>query len=200
MVAYLKRRLANTLEKIIRELLTRENHFSAILLTMLKEKDRLFVAMILWSMWKSRNTKFSEAINTTPPSIATRANDVPSLGHIKCNVDTAIFNSNTTMAYGLCFRDLSRALLMGKSEYFHLSIFALEGLINSLNMAISNHLHNGNQALVDAVRVNLKSGFCRIVARRLGNVARWRFYFFRQGTGKIAARWGHIVARWCAGG
>ena len=75
-------------------------------------------------------------------------------GHVKCNVDATIFNSNTTKAYGLCFRDLSSALLMGKSEYFHLSIFVLEGLLHSLKMAISNHLHNGKQALMDALKVH----------------------------------------------
>jgi ribonuclease HI len=87
----------------------------------------------------------------------------PPVGHIKCNVDAAIFNNNTTMAYGLCFRDSSGALLMGKSEYLHLYVSVLEaeslGLPHSLKMAISNHLHyvtfeTDSKSLADALKVH----------------------------------------------
>jgi ribonuclease HI len=70
----------------------------------------------------------------------------PQSGYIKCNVDAALFNNNTTMAYSLCFRDSTGALLIGKSEYLHLSVSVLEaeslGLLHSLKMTISNSMHN----------------------------------------------------------
>jgi len=84
----------------------------------------------------------------------------PQSGYIKCNVDAALFNNNTTMAYSLCFRDSTGASLIGKFEYLHLSVSVLEaesfGLLHSLKMAISNGMHNvtfktDSKTMVDAL-------------------------------------------------
>jgi len=80
--------------------------------------------------------------------------------YIKCNVDAALFNNNTTMAYNLCFRDSTCAVIVGKYEYLHLYVSVLEveslGLLHSLKMAISNDMHNvtfetDSKTLVDAI-------------------------------------------------
>jgi len=57
-----------------------------------------------------------------------------------------IFNGNSAMGYGICFRDSSGSLLFGKSDYKYLSVIVLEaeaiGLLESLRLAISKDFHN----------------------------------------------------------
>ena len=127
-------------------------------------------AMLLWSIGKSRNTKLWEALETTSTCIISRANDSlqewscmqrtklqvqnqvlthswvkPHFGTIKCNTNAAMFDNNSTMGYGMCFRNHLRQLLLGKSGYLHLSASFLEAetiaLLKAIKMAISNGFH-----------------------------------------------------------
>jgi len=41
----------------------------------LSTQQQVLVAMTLWSLWKSRNTKLWEALDTSPSSIAAQAKD-----------------------------------------------------------------------------------------------------------------------------
>lgn len=64
---------------IIWDLLLGANNFSVTLFDlfhMLKDQDRPSAAMILWSLWKCRNTKLSEASDTSPTFTVSRAHDV----------------------------------------------------------------------------------------------------------------------------
>ncbi|KEH37272.1 hypothetical protein MTR_2g436910 [Medicago truncatula] len=99
------------------------DNFTAMLfdlLDRLTEHQRLTTAMTLWSLWKSRNLKLWEYIDTTPvPSYlvpvmftASRAEckrpdnifswRKPPNGVIKCNVDASIFNNNSMVVYMVC--------------------------------------------------------------------------------------------------
>jgi len=70
----------------------------------------------------------------------------PQHGWIKCNVDTAIFNANTIMGYGICFRNSTDNFLLGKSDLNYSSVTVLEaeaiGLLESIKMAISKAFHH----------------------------------------------------------
>jgi ribonuclease HI len=127
--------------------------------------------MLLWSLWKSRNTKLWETMDTSSTFICSRAKDTlqewscmqrakdqrfnteqstswvkPPMGRIKCNVDAALFSNNTMMGYGMCFRDFFGQLLYGKSGYLLSSATVLEAetiaLLESINVAISNGWNN----------------------------------------------------------
>jgi hypothetical protein len=122
-------------------------------------------------LWKSRNLLLWENTNTTPTLIVTRAQEVlhewscmqkiknpphheeqlhvwtkPQQGWIKCNVDAAIFNANTIMGYGICFRNSTDNFLLGKSDLNYSSVTVLEveaiGLLESIKMAISKAFHH----------------------------------------------------------
>jgi len=64
---------------------------------------------------------------------------------IKCNVDAATFHNNSTIGYGICFRDHLRQLLIGKAYFLHSSATVLEAeaiaLLESLKMATTNGMH-----------------------------------------------------------
>ena len=112
------------LQDIIRVLLQNAINFFDMLFDLfdrLQTQQKLLVAMTLWSIWKSQDTELWDAINTSPATIVTRAKGTlnklscmqraktpvqnddfehtrtkPPLSMIKCNVDPASFNSNTT--------------------------------------------------------------------------------------------------------
>ncbi|XP_024639931.1 uncharacterized protein [Medicago truncatula] len=127
--------------------------------------------MLLWSIWKSRNTKLWEASESTSAYIISRANDSlqewscmqraklqvqnqvltpswvkPRFGTIKCNTDAAMFDNNSTIGYGMCFRNHLGQLVLGKSGYIHLYASSLEAetiaLLEAIKMAISNGFHS----------------------------------------------------------
>jgi len=161
------------IHSIVHELLQNANDFTAMLSELfnrLQSQQQILVAMTLWSLWKSRNTKLWEASDTSPASIVTRAKDTlnewscmqraklpldeaeayhswskPPAGMIKCNVDTAALNNDAIMGYGMCFRDSTGLLLLGKSDYFHSSATVLEaetiGLLEAIKVVISNGMH-----------------------------------------------------------
>jgi ribonuclease HI len=95
---------------------------------------------------------FMNGVASIKPNIrSTTSNSPPAWekpphGTIKCNVDAALFNGNSVMCYGLCFRDSSGNLLFGKSDFKLLSATVLEaeaiGLLESLKMAISKDLRH----------------------------------------------------------
>ncbi|RHN55891.1 putative RNA-directed DNA polymerase [Medicago truncatula] len=158
---------------IIRDLLLSSNDCTSMffdLIDRLHPQQQVLVAMTLWSLWKSRNSKLWEATDTTPISIVTRAKDVinewscmqrekapihhansvhswikPPIGTIKCNVDAAAFNNNSIMGYGMCFRDYTGTFLLGKSDFHHSSATVLEAeslaLLDAIKLAISNEMH-----------------------------------------------------------
>ena len=93
-------------------------------------------------MWKSRNSKLWEGIDTPSPLIVQRAHNSlhewrclqrtrqpnqnihqdelcvkPPPSSLKCNVDCAFFNNNTITGLGICFRDSSGTLRYGLSKY-----------------------------------------------------------------------------------
>jgi ribonuclease HI len=63
----------------------------------------------------------------------------------KCNVDGTTFHNNSTVGYGICFRDHLGQLLIGKSDFLHSPSTVLEAeaiaLLESLKMAIVNGMH-----------------------------------------------------------
>ncbi|XP_024633477.1 uncharacterized protein [Medicago truncatula] len=150
------------------------DNFTAMLfdlLDRLPEQQRLTTVMTLWSLWKSRNLKLWESTDTTAVAIVSRACDVhrewscmqkvkftqpnsdinfswtkPLNGTIKCNVDAAVFNNNSMVGYGMCFRDSLGQLLLEKSDYMQNSATILKvetiGLLEAMEMAISNGMHN----------------------------------------------------------
>jgi len=63
----------------IHELLQEANDFTTLLISLfdrLHDQLKLQTTMTLWSLWKRRNTKLWESIDTTPLAIVTRAHDV----------------------------------------------------------------------------------------------------------------------------
>lgn len=160
-------------DHIIRDLLLTANNCAAMffdLLDRLQPQQQTLVAMTLWSLWKSRNSKLWDASDTTPSFTVTRAKDTlnewcymqrakvpvhhaisahtwikPPVGKIKCNVDAAAFNNNYVMGFGMCFRDFKGTLLLGKSDFYHSSATILEaeslGLLDAIKVAISNGMH-----------------------------------------------------------
>ena len=127
-------------------------------------------AMVLWSLSKSRNAKLWEATDTSPNFIISHAKDTlqewscmqrtkhqeqnpthtsswvkPPTGTLKGNVDAAMFDNNTIMGYGMCFRNSLGQLLLGKSGFLLSFSTVLEiesiALLESIKTAISNGMH-----------------------------------------------------------
>jgi ribonuclease HI len=121
--------------------------------------------MILWSIWKSHNSKLWENSDTPPSTIVRRAKDSlhewqvmqrakqprqgthqehkwlkPLPATMKCNVDCALFNNNTITGYGLCFRDSTGQLVLGMSNYAFFSSSSTEaealGLLEAIKLAV----------------------------------------------------------------
>lgn len=133
------------LDGIVRELLRDANDFTSLLFdffSRLEPHTQETTSMILWSLWKSRNSKLWEDIDTPSSLIIQRAHDSlhewrclqrarqpnqnihqdelwvkPSPSRLKCNVDCALFNNNTITGLGICFQDSSGALRYGLSKY-----------------------------------------------------------------------------------
>jgi len=63
----------------------------------------------------------------------------------KCNVDAATFHNNSTVGYGIWFRDHLGQLLIGKSDFLHSSTTVLEAevvaLLEYLKMVATNRMH-----------------------------------------------------------
>lgn len=68
----------------------------------------------------------------------------PPTGTTKCNVDAAMFDNNTIMGYGMCFRNSLGQLLLGKSRFLLSFATVLEAesiaLLESIKTAISNSI------------------------------------------------------------
>jgi len=69
----------------------------------------------------------------------------PPVGMTKCNVNAATFHNNSTVGYGIYFRDHLGQLLIGKSDFLHSFATVLEAeaiaLLESLKMATTNGMH-----------------------------------------------------------
>ena len=121
-------------------------------------------AMTLWSLWKCRNRKIWDNVNTPPLVVCNRARDTlyewsymqqaknpvqeithdalwekPLLTVVKCNVDYALFNNNSIMGY--CFRDSMGHFLLDMSNYEFLRVTPPEaeatGLLEAVKLAIA---------------------------------------------------------------
>jgi len=157
---------------LTRNLLCTDNDFTSLLFDFLNKISvqlQELASMILWTPWKSRNSKPWERTDTPPESIVLRAKNSlkewihmqkprqPSQGThqevlwekppplmVKCNVDCALFNNNTITGLGICFRDSSGALLLGfsKHSYFNSTPPEVEslGLFEAINIAINCHM------------------------------------------------------------
>jgi len=129
----------------VRELLRDANDFTSLLFYFfsgLKPHIQRATSMILWSLWKSRNSKLWEGIDTPSPLIVQRAHNSlhewcclqrarqpnqnihqderwvkPPPSSLKCNVDRALFNNNTITGLNICFRNSSGTLHYGLSKY-----------------------------------------------------------------------------------
>lgn len=158
----------------IRELLHRANDFTTMLFDFL---DRLpsyqqhAAAMLLWSLWKSRNIKLWDSLDTTTASTVSRAKDTlhewrcmqrarpqpqnqdhiiswkkPPEGVLKCNIDAATFSHNTVTGFGMCFRNFKGQLLMGKSALLQSFGSVLEAeavaMLDALHTAITAGYHD----------------------------------------------------------
>jgi ribonuclease HI len=128
-------------------------------------------AMTLWSLWKCRNSKLWDNVDTPPLVVINRARDTlyewsymqqaknsmqeithdalwekPPLTVVKCNVDCALFNNNSIMGYGLCFRDSMGHFLLGMSNYeFHRvtpSEAEATGLLEAVKLAIARGMQS----------------------------------------------------------
>lgn len=71
----------------------------------------------------------------------------PPEGTIKCNVDVASFNNNSIMGYGICFRNSSGVLILGKSGYYYSFTTVLEAETIGLLEAIKEAISTGMQAI-----------------------------------------------------
>jgi len=150
------------------------NNFTTMLFALfdrLQVQQLTLTTMTLWSLWKSRNTKLWEAIDTSPSAIVSQAKDrlvewgcmqrgkvrsrndhtkqpwiKPPPGMIKCNVDATSFNGNSIMGYSMCFRDSTGLFLLGKSDYFASSTTVLKveslGLLEAIKAANSNDMRD----------------------------------------------------------
>lgn len=142
----------------------------------------------MWSLWKSQNIKLWELSETTAVVTISRAKDTlhewscmqkekpqvqkteypltwvkPPSGVLKCNVDAAIFQSNSIAGYGLCFRNSMGQFLLGKSAFSTSSgsVFEAEAvaLLGALDLAVSHgfqvvQFETDNKILADAIHNN----------------------------------------------
>jgi len=161
--------LTSTLGDMILELLHQDDNFTTFLfdfLDRLSTHQHQTAAMLLWSIWKSRNTKLWESCDTTTAAIISREKDtlhewscmqrvkpqVHTLDHsitwvklqegaLTCNVDAAIFQNNIMAGYGIFFRNSMGQFLMGKSAFSTSSGSVLEAeasaLFEALKLAVS---------------------------------------------------------------
>jgi len=161
------------IHNIILELLPTADNFTTMLfdlLNRLSPHQQSLTAMVLWSLWKNRNSKLWEAIDHTSSFIVTRAKDTlnewscmqraklpahnaehppkwskPPVGIIKRNVDAASLNNDSIKGYGMRFRDSSGLFMLGKSDYYYSSTTILEsetiGLLEAIKVTISKGMH-----------------------------------------------------------
>ncbi|XP_024626802.2 uncharacterized protein [Medicago truncatula] len=128
-------------------------------------------AMTLWSLWKCRNSKLWDNVDTPSLVVCNRARDTlyewsymqhannlvqeithdalwekPPLTVVKCNVECALFNNNSIMGYGLCFRDSMGHFLPGMSNYEFLRVTPSEaeatGLLEAVKLAIARGMQS----------------------------------------------------------
>lgn len=158
------------MDSTIRVLLHNVDDFTTLLFTLfdrLSDQQQSLASMILWSIWKSRNSKLWEGSDTSPSIIVQRAKDLlnkwsymqrarhlvsdtqqeatwskPPASIVKCNVDCALFNNNTITGYGCCICDFSGQLLLGMSNYAPFSSSPTEakalGLLEAIKIAITH--------------------------------------------------------------
>ncbi|GAU10454.1 hypothetical protein TSUD_423510, partial [Trifolium subterraneum] len=162
------------MDGLVRELLLVANNFTTMFFTLfdrLAINQQAIVAMTLWSLWKCRNMKLWEGIDTSPHMIITRAKDAlyewstiqtakhpvhkgtnhdiswtkPPLNTVKCNVDCAFFNNNTIMGYGLCFRDATGQFMHGESSWKQCFMTTAEAEATALLASIKASFAQGYQ-------------------------------------------------------
>ncbi|XP_024630723.1 uncharacterized protein [Medicago truncatula] len=149
------------------------NNFNVMLFEFfrrLSSTQQKSAAMLLWSLWKSRNSKLWDALDTSSAFTVCRAKDTlqewscmqrakkqvqnlpclsswtkPPVGMTKCNVDAPTCHNNSITDYGICFRNHLGELLIGKSDFLLSSATILEAetiaLVESLKMATTNGMH-----------------------------------------------------------
>jgi len=163
------------LDNVISELIYTTHDCIALLFSLfdrLSAQQHSLASMILWSIWKSRNSKLWEGSETPPSTIVYRAKDSlnvwqfmqrakqtspgthsepkwlkPLPATMKCNVDCALFNDNTITGYGLCFRDSTGQLVLGMSNYAFFSSSPSEAEALELLEAIKLDVVRGCQTV-----------------------------------------------------
>jgi len=157
------------LDNIIVDLIYNTSDFTKLLFDFfdrLSVQQQPLASMILWNIWKGRNSKLWEGSDTPPSIIVQRAKDSLHEWHcmqrarqpgqgtyieakwmkplppsMKCNVDCALFNNNTITGYGFCIRDSSGHLMLGMSDYAFFSSSPAEaealGLLEAIKLVVA---------------------------------------------------------------
>jgi len=158
------------LDNVISKLIYTTHDCTALLFSLsdrLSAQQQSLASMILWSIWKSRNSKLWEGSDTPPSTLVRRAkyslNECQFMQRakqtspgthskpkwlkllpttMKCNVDCALFNDNTITGYGLCFRDSTGQLVLGMSNYAFFSSSPSEaealGLLEAIKLVVAH--------------------------------------------------------------
>lgn len=116
--------------------------------------QQLLVAITIWNLWKSCNTKLWEATNTSPSSIVTwdvhnedhdHSYTEPELDTWSNVMWTPPFPTKNLSWGAMCFWNSTWLLLLSKSDHSYSSTTALEAevivLLEAIKVAISNGMH-----------------------------------------------------------
>jgi len=164
------------LDNLVRDLLVTASDFPSTLFAFF---DRLSIsqmalaAMTLWCLWKCRNSKLWDSVDTLPLVVINRARDTlsewsymqqakhpvqemthdalwekPPLTVVKCNVDCVLFKNNSIMGYGLCFKDSMGLLLLGMSNYEFLRVTPSEAKASGLLEEVKLSIARGMQSVI----------------------------------------------------
>jgi len=129
----------------------------------------------------------------------------PPTGTTKCNVDATMFDNNTIMRYGMCFRNSLGQLLLGNSGFLLSFATVLEAksiaLLESIKTSISNGMHTvlfetDCKSLIDALTspaVHI-SEFGNLVSqcrRRLSSNPNYVVSFVKRQANRVA----HTITR-----
>jgi len=180
---------------LIWELLSRANNFSTLLFDFMSRiivQQQEIVAMVLWSLWKSCNTKLWEFTDNPTAVIISRAKDIlyewscmqraklqtpnrnqlatwskPPPGVTKCNVDATIFHNNAITGYGICFRNSEGHFIMWKSDFSTSNMSVLEAAAVALLEAIKLAANNGYEFVQLETDIKIPILECRLFRGKL---------------------------------